>query len=72
MRPINVTVGPLAAASANNVCTSQAIAANASFAINGTLASGGVATTEAEAHGHPHSLTLTLPPLATLILERVG
>ena len=46
MRPINVTVGPLAAASANNVCTSQAIAANASFAINGTLASGGVATTD--------------------------
>ena len=33
---------------------------------------GGVRTIEAESHGHPHALTLTLPPLATLILERVA
>ena len=33
--------------------------------------SGGVSTEEQEAHGRPHSLTLTLPPLSTLILERV-
>jgi 1,4-alpha-glucan branching enzyme len=31
---------------------------------------GGVAAEECEAHGHPYCLTLTLPPLATLILER--
>ncbi|TDR89750.1 1,4-alpha-glucan branching protein GlgB [Enterovirga rhinocerotis] len=31
---------------------------------------GSVRTVEAESHGRPHSLTLTLPPLATLILER--
>ncbi len=33
---------------------------------------GGVATEEAESHGHPYALTLTIPPLATLILERTG
>ena len=33
---------------------------------------GGAWTVEAESHGHPYALTLTLPPLSTLILERVG
>ena len=33
---------------------------------------GGVATEEREAHGHAYSLCLTLPPLATLILERAA
>ena len=31
---------------------------------------GGVHARDDEAHGHPYSLDLTLPPLATLILER--
>ena len=39
MRPITVTVGPLATASANNICTSQTPAAAGQFALNGTLAS---------------------------------
>ena len=44
MRPITVQVGPLAAASANNICLSQTPTAAAGFTINGALASGGVAT----------------------------
>ncbi|ALJ35527.1 1,4-alpha-glucan branching protein GlgB [Azospirillum brasilense] len=31
---------------------------------------GGVASEETEWHGRPHSITLTLPPLGTLVLER--
>jgi 1,4-alpha-glucan branching enzyme len=31
---------------------------------------GAVETIEADSHGHPYALELTLPPLATLILER--
>ena len=31
---------------------------------------GGVATEDAQSHGHPFALSLTLPPLATVILER--
>ena len=42
MRPVTVTVGPLATAVANNICTAQST--TATFSINGTLASGGVAT----------------------------
>lgn len=42
MRPITVTVGPLAAASANNICLSQT--PTAAFTINGAAATGGVAT----------------------------
>jgi 1,4-alpha-glucan branching enzyme len=33
---------------------------------------GSVVAREEESHGHPYSLCLTLPPLATLILERVA
>jgi hypothetical protein len=43
MRPIVVTVGPLAAASANAICLSQTPTAGA-LTINGASASGGVAT----------------------------
>ncbi|MDB5511914.1 MAG: 1,4-alpha-glucan branching enzyme [Enterovirga sp.] len=32
---------------------------------------GGVQAEECEAHGHPYCLSLTLPPLGTLILERM-
>jgi len=42
MRPIIVSVGPLATASANAVCLSQT--PSAAFTINGALATGGVAT----------------------------
>jgi 1,4-alpha-glucan branching enzyme len=33
---------------------------------------GQIVTEAAESHGHPHCLHLTLPPLATIILERRG
>jgi hypothetical protein len=39
MRPVTVTVGPLATASANNIATSQTPAAAGQLAINGSLAS---------------------------------
>ena len=44
MRPIIVTAGPLAAASANNIALSQTVTGASSVVINGALASGGVAT----------------------------
>jgi len=44
MRTTAITVGPLASASANNICLSQTPTAAAGFTINGALASGGVAT----------------------------
>lgn len=43
MRPVTVTVGPLAAASANNIALSQTVAGAASVNLNGTLVTGGVA-----------------------------
>lgn len=42
MRPVTVTVGPLATASANNIALSQT--PTSSFTLNGSLVSGGVAT----------------------------
>lgn len=47
MRPIIVTVGPLAAASANNIALSQTVTGAGSVTINGALATGGVATLDA-------------------------
>lgn len=44
MRVLTETVGPLATASANNICLSQAGTANTNLTINGALVSGGVAT----------------------------
>ena len=44
MQPIYVTVGPLAAASANNIALSQTTAGAADLTLNGALVSGGVAT----------------------------
>lgn len=44
MRTVVVSVGPLATAVANNIATSQSVGAGASVTINGSLASGGVAT----------------------------
>ena len=42
MRPVTVTVGPLATASANNICLSQT--PTAAFTLNGALVTSGVAT----------------------------
>lgn len=47
MRPITVSVGPLATASANNICTSQTPGGIGSLALNGTLASYGFVGTGA-------------------------
>lgn len=44
MRPITVTVGPLATASANSIALSQT--PSTTFILNGTLAASGVATTD--------------------------
>lgn len=44
MRPIVVTAGPLAAASATNIRTAASIAGAGAVTLNGTLVSGGVAT----------------------------
>jgi hypothetical protein len=44
MQPITISVGPLAAASANNIALSQTVSGAANVVINGSLASGGVAT----------------------------
>lgn len=44
MRPITVTVGPLAAASANAIATSQTPTSGTALTINGALAANGVAT----------------------------
>ena len=43
MRPVTVSVGPLAAASANNIATSQTPGGAGNLTLNGTLVSGGVA-----------------------------
>ncbi len=44
MRPVTVAVGPLAAAVANNIALSQSLGGAAAVTINGSLATGGVAT----------------------------
>ena len=44
MRVVRINVGPLAAASANNICLSQTPSGAGNLVINGALASGGVAT----------------------------
>ncbi len=46
MQPMSVTVGPIDAASANNICLSQT--PTSSLTINGALASGGVATLDVQ------------------------
>lgn len=44
MRPITITVGPLASAVANNIALSQTPAGAGALTLNGSLATGGVAT----------------------------
>lgn len=64
MRPITVTVGPLAAASSNNIALSQV--PSSVFTLNGALASNGVATTDNPrrvlftASGNESAKTLTI------------
>lgn len=43
MRPITVTVGPLAAPAANNICLSQTPSGTTALTLNGALVSGGAA-----------------------------
>lgn len=44
MQPITITVGPIAAASANNIALSQVVSGASNVTLNGALVSGGVAT----------------------------
>lgn len=44
MRPITISVGPLATASATNIRTASSIAGSGAVTLNGSLVSGGVAT----------------------------
>ena len=44
MRPIQVTVGPLASASANAIALSQSVSGASAVVLNGALVTGGVAT----------------------------
>lgn len=43
MQPITITVGPLAAASANNIATSQTVSGASNVNLNGSTVSGGIA-----------------------------
>jgi hypothetical protein len=54
MRPITVTVGPLTAASSNNIALSQTPATKGNITLNGSLVSGGVAII-----ANPQRITLT-------------
>jgi len=66
MRAISVSVGPLASAANNNIATSQTLAAAGALNLNGTLASGGVATLDTprriliHSTGNDTSLTWTI------------
>lgn len=44
MQPITISVGPIAAASANNIALSQVVSGASNVTLNGALVSGGVAT----------------------------
>ena len=44
MRPVTVIVGPLTASSTNNIALAQSLAGAGALTLNGSLASGGVAT----------------------------
>jgi len=60
MQPIVVTVGPIAAGSANAICTSQRHAGAKGFALNGSLSSGFSATNIATAQAVAGAGNLTL------------
>lgn len=76
MRPITVTVGPLAAASANNIATSQTPSGAGALTLNGTLVTGGVAVLDSPRRilitttDTTHTFTITgLSPTGTLLTE---
>jgi hypothetical protein len=60
MNPIVVTVGPLAAASANNIATSQKMGGAFNLTLNGTLGTGFVSNNIALAQAVGSATTLTL------------
>jgi len=61
MRPITVSVGPLAAASANNISLSQTPSVAGALTLNGTLVTGGVATLD-----NPRRVLITTADTTTL------
>lgn len=76
MRPITVTVGPLAAASANNIATAQTPAGAGALTLNGALVANGVAILDAlrrvliTTSDTTHTFTITgLSPTGTLLSE---
>lgn len=66
MQAITVTVGPLTAASANNIATSQSLAAAGALTLNGSTVTGGVAILGAQrrvaiaSNGNDSGLTWTI------------
>jgi len=79
MRPITATVGPLAAASANNIALSQTPGAAGGLTLNGALVSGGVAILDNPRRvlittaDTTHSFTVTgATPTGAVISEVVG
>jgi hypothetical protein len=76
MRPITVSVGPLAAAAANNIALSQTPAGAGALILNGSLVTGGVATLDNPRRilittaDTTHTFTVTgLTPARTTITE---
>ena len=76
MRPITVTVGPLAAASANNIALSQTPGAAGPLTLNGSLVVGGVAILDNPRRilittaDTTHTFTITgLSPTGTVLTE---
>ena len=76
MRPVIVTVGPLAAASANNIALSQTPGAAGPLTLNGSLVVGGVAILDnprrilATTTDSTHTLTVVgLSPTGTVLTE---
>ena len=65
---VQIRVGPVAATFKSNVELSDLDPPRA-YTIVGTGNAGAVQTDAIPAHGHPASLTLTLPPLSTVIFK---
>lgn len=79
MRPITATVGPLTAASANNVALSQTPGAAGALTLNGSLVAGGVAVLDNPRRilittaDTTHTFTVTgATPTGSVITEVVG
>ena len=79
MRPIVASVGPLAAAAANNIALSQTPAGAGALTLNGSLAAGGIATLDNPRRvlittaDTTHTFTVTgTTPTGSVISEVVG